>query len=181
VSCGVGHRRGLDLVLLWLWHRPAAVAPIGPLAWKLPYAMWEALEKAKRPPHTHTKKEFLHLSESRSWDKHKWIAILVWGDELEGFRRNSWKLSVSGKENVPLASSVVLGWPACLSFFFCEMKGLDSTVWKTTAILCVSMECLRWKHTMAEACNNFQESFPVAINESYCLVLDLFPCQWQEE
>ena len=28
VSCSVGHRRGLDLVLLWLWCRPAAAAPI---------------------------------------------------------------------------------------------------------------------------------------------------------
>ena len=26
-----------DCMLLWLWHRPAAVAPIQPLAWNLPY------------------------------------------------------------------------------------------------------------------------------------------------
>ena len=38
MSCGVGHRRGLDPELLWLWRRPAAAAPIQPLAWKLPYA-----------------------------------------------------------------------------------------------------------------------------------------------
>ena len=38
VSCGVGGRRGLDLALLWLWCRLAAVAPIRPLAWELPYA-----------------------------------------------------------------------------------------------------------------------------------------------
>ena len=36
MSCGVGHRRGPDLVLLWLWHRPDATAPIGPLAWEPP-------------------------------------------------------------------------------------------------------------------------------------------------
>ena len=36
-----------DLALLWLWCRPAAAAPIGPLAWELPYAMGRAL---KRPP-----------------------------------------------------------------------------------------------------------------------------------
>ena len=35
VSCGVGCRRGSDLVLLWLWRRLAAVAPIGPLTWEL--------------------------------------------------------------------------------------------------------------------------------------------------
>ena len=27
-----------DPALLWLWGRPAAVAPIQPLAWELPYA-----------------------------------------------------------------------------------------------------------------------------------------------
>ena len=37
-SCGVGHRYGLDLVLLWLWCKPSAVAPFRLLAWELPYA-----------------------------------------------------------------------------------------------------------------------------------------------
>jgi len=32
VSCVVGCRCGLDPVLLWLWHRPVATAPIRPLA-----------------------------------------------------------------------------------------------------------------------------------------------------
>ena len=47
MSCGVGHRRGLDLMLLWLWHRPAAVAPIRPLAWEPPHAAGEALKRQK--------------------------------------------------------------------------------------------------------------------------------------
>ena len=47
VSCGVGCRHGSDLVLLWLWHRPAATAPIRPLAWEPPYASGAALEKTK--------------------------------------------------------------------------------------------------------------------------------------
>ena len=47
VSCGVGRKHGWDLVLLWLWHRPAATALIGPLAWEPPYATGAALEKAK--------------------------------------------------------------------------------------------------------------------------------------
>ena len=38
MSCGVGRRWGSDLTLLWLWSRLAAVAPIRPLAWELPYA-----------------------------------------------------------------------------------------------------------------------------------------------
>jgi len=47
VSCGVGHRLGSDLVLLWLWCRPAAIAPIRPLAWKPPYAADVAIIKEK--------------------------------------------------------------------------------------------------------------------------------------
>ena len=45
MSCGIGQRRSLDPALLWLWHRPAAVAPIGPLTWEPPYAMGAALKK----------------------------------------------------------------------------------------------------------------------------------------
>ena len=37
-----------DLVLLWLWCRPPAVALIGPLAWELPYAMGVALKSQKK-------------------------------------------------------------------------------------------------------------------------------------
>ena len=48
MSCGVGCRHSLDLALLWLWRRPAATAPIRPLAGKPPYATEVALEKAKR-------------------------------------------------------------------------------------------------------------------------------------
>ena len=46
-SCGVGHRCGSDPTLLWLWHRLAAVAPIRPLAWELPYVMDAALKSKK--------------------------------------------------------------------------------------------------------------------------------------
>ena len=53
MSCGVGHRRGSDLALLWLWCRPAAIAPTGPLAWEPPSAVGVALENTKRHTHTH--------------------------------------------------------------------------------------------------------------------------------
>ena len=33
-----------DLALLWLWHTPAAVAPIRPLVWEPPYATSVALK-----------------------------------------------------------------------------------------------------------------------------------------
>ena len=48
MSCGVGHRWGSDSALLWLWCRPAAIAPIQLLAWEPPYAMGAALEKKRK-------------------------------------------------------------------------------------------------------------------------------------
>ena len=48
MSCGVGRRHGLGPALLWLWCRPAAAAPIQPLAWEIPYAAGEALKKNKK-------------------------------------------------------------------------------------------------------------------------------------
>ena len=45
MSYGVGHRRGLDLALLWLWRRPVATALIRPLAWESPHAAGAAPEK----------------------------------------------------------------------------------------------------------------------------------------
>ena len=48
VSCGLGRRCGSDPALLWLWRRLAAVAPIRPRAWELPYAVGVALNSKKK-------------------------------------------------------------------------------------------------------------------------------------
>ena len=47
MSCGVGRRHSWDLALLCLRYRPTAIAPIGPLAWKPPYATGVALKSKK--------------------------------------------------------------------------------------------------------------------------------------
>ena len=47
MSCGVGHRGGLDPALLWLERRLAATALIQPLAWKLPYVAGAVLKEKK--------------------------------------------------------------------------------------------------------------------------------------
>ena len=44
--------KDLGLPMLWLWHWPAAEAPVQLLAWELPYAAGVALKKTT---HTHTK------------------------------------------------------------------------------------------------------------------------------
>ena len=46
-SCRVGHRCGLDLVWLWLWHRLAAAAVIQLLAWEFPYVAGVAIRRKK--------------------------------------------------------------------------------------------------------------------------------------
>ena len=48
MCCGVDCRRGSDLVLLWLLHRPAATAPVQPLAWEPPYDMGAVLKRQKK-------------------------------------------------------------------------------------------------------------------------------------
>jgi len=47
VNCGVGCRHDSDRWLLWLWCRPAAAAPFGPLAGEPPYAAGAALKRQK--------------------------------------------------------------------------------------------------------------------------------------
>ena len=48
MTCGVGHRHGLDLVLLWLGCRLATTAPIQPLAWEPLYAVGVALKRQEK-------------------------------------------------------------------------------------------------------------------------------------
>ena len=59
MSCGVGHRHGLDSPFLWLWCRSAAVAPIGPLVWELSYAVGMALKRQKDKTNKKNKSEVL--------------------------------------------------------------------------------------------------------------------------
>ena len=57
MSCGVGHRCGLDPTVLCLWCKLAAAAPIGPLAWGLPFAMGVALKKKTKKKRKREKKK----------------------------------------------------------------------------------------------------------------------------
>ena len=45
---GIGRRRDSDLMLLWLWCRSVATAPIRPLAWELLCATGVALKSKKK-------------------------------------------------------------------------------------------------------------------------------------
>ena len=67
MSCGVGRRRSLDPVLLWLWCRPVAMAPIRPLVWEPPCAMGVAPEKAKRQKNKYIEMTSEQRANSEHW------------------------------------------------------------------------------------------------------------------
>ena len=70
MTCGIDHRHGSDLALLWLWHRPAAIAPIRPLAWEFPYAVGAALKRQKTKQNKKTKLVYLPLSQAATQKFH---------------------------------------------------------------------------------------------------------------
>ena len=67
MSCDVGHRGGSDLALLWLWHRLAATALIGPLAWEPSNAAGVALKNKTKPKQNKTQGVNFFLSFSFSF------------------------------------------------------------------------------------------------------------------
>ena len=74
LSCGIGCRLGLNLALLWPWHRPAATAPMRPLTWEPPYAAGTG------PKRTKGEKKKMSLSLIFLWEllgsKH-WISFYL--------------------------------------------------------------------------------------------------------
>ena len=59
---------GSDPALLWLWCRPAAVAPIRPLAWEPPYAAGAALK---------SKKIFFNLKKERMHEHALFVQAII--------------------------------------------------------------------------------------------------------
>ena len=81
VSYGVGLRHSLDLELLWLWCRPAAVAPIRPLPWEPPYAVGVALKTKNKEENDYKNSRFNTKlgTASQKW-LYKWEALLSYVD-----------------------------------------------------------------------------------------------------
>ena len=93
MSCGVGRRCSLDPVLLWLWCRPAATAPSGPLAWELPYTAGGALkrQKKKNPKNLFTFIGWQHTPPCGS--KSLWFLDLAEGEVKGGTQQTSHTVS----------------------------------------------------------------------------------------
>ena len=96
MSCGVGCRQRSDPVLLWLWCRPAAAAPIQPLVWEPPYALGAALKnKQTKPP-----SDFWS-----SWCHRDAPILCATVGTLEGC---VWKMGVAGQAKRPGAHGTAL-------------------------------------------------------------------------
>ena len=125
MSCGVGRRCGLDLVLLWLWCRLAAATQIRLLAWELPYAMGAGLKSKEK------KKERKKESAKRKEYVGQWTSItassafihVLWTSSL-GIQL--WELNLLSE-----------GW---LSVFLCLQDWQMALAWGQTlwGLLCSS-------------------------------------------
>ena len=51
----------LDSTLLWLWPKPAAITPSGPLAWELPYTSAAALKSKKKKKKREREREIMRI------------------------------------------------------------------------------------------------------------------------
>ena len=79
MSCGVGYRHSSDPSLLWPWHRPVALALIGPLAWEFPYATGSGPRKGRGKKKKDKKKlvwEVLELADEETEAHRDEIAYL---------------------------------------------------------------------------------------------------------
>ena len=65
----MGGRHGWDLALLWLRHRPAATAPIRPLAWEPPYTAGAALKKKTKDKKRKGRKLYLRSGRKKKPQK----------------------------------------------------------------------------------------------------------------
>lgn len=73
-----------ELVLLWLWHRPADAAPMRTLVWELPYASDAALKSKKKKrfnrrfkDHSHILRDTLHLPQEHSLAQNSFSSLYI--------------------------------------------------------------------------------------------------------
>ena len=110
MSCGVGRRCGSDPVLLWLWRRPAAPAPMGPLAWEPSYATGAALEKSKNTK-KRKKKERKKAANSLTWFqdhlKLVWSYCNAWFRLVRNREASGWQDQSRIDSDSPFSDSLV--------------------------------------------------------------------------
>ena len=122
MSCGVDRRHSSDSVLLWLWCRPAAIAPIQSLAWEPPYAEGMAPKKTKnKQKKTHQKtvllSEWQCFYQRLIWFKDKMTVSVHQGIKVLWFREG--KTSMSANQSGNKCSLVGIPLIHFLTFYPC--------------------------------------------------------------
>ena len=128
--CGVGCRHGSDIMFLQLWRRPAATAPIQPLAWESPYAKGVALKSKKK------KKKKGICNETKSYSK----IIFSWLTQhtsLCSFCFSDNSFFISGR----LPSFT---WPLNIAAPQCSIYSSSKSILKHEVILSISIVQLLW-------------------------------------
>ena len=127
MSCGADCRCGSDPVLLWLWRRPAATAPIRPLAWDPSYVAGSGPRKDKKE----RKRKGLSVSADDQWMSSLPGTVLVLAPK------------------VPHPRKFLIPWPAgtAVAMSSSSQEGYLSRCWFLTvtspvlAIPCVPGKC----------------------------------------
>ena len=104
VSCSVGHRRGSDPALLWLWHRVAAAALIQPLAWEVPLCHTCCPKKQKKEKETNKQTNKKPTNQPTNQPKNpSWTSFIWWSGVVPGDLQRSLQGSgfiVTGQHDV---------------------------------------------------------------------------------
>ena len=109
MSCGVGCKCGSDPPLLGLWCRPAAVAPIRPLAWELACHRYGPKKQNKTKQNKKTKK---NLTVTAWVTAEVWVQFPVWHGGLNDLAllwyRSQLQLRNSLAQELPYATGVAI-------------------------------------------------------------------------
>ena len=105
MSCGVGHRCGSDLTLLWLWPRPVATPLIWPLVWESLYAMGVALKRPQKKKERKKERKKRKGKDQNGDTEGFWTSFLpqrhqiysyTWGNSLRKIQKLGEWLPISG-------------------------------------------------------------------------------------
>ena len=79
----------MDLALLWLWRKPTATVPIGPLAWELPYAEGAAVKKKEEKKKNHLLRSSLVAQQIKDPALSlQWLGSMLWQGKCRQKKKN---------------------------------------------------------------------------------------------
>ena len=117
MSCGVGHRHGSDVALLWLWCRLAATAPIRHLAWEPPICH-ECSPKKKKKKRKKKERKKRNISDTNP----AFPYLLMGKKNLYTWKAGSWDRKLSFASVFTLAPFSSLSLLPGRAFIFCGLK-----------------------------------------------------------